>query len=151
MKTFYALFILLLLSAPLSQAQNLDRNFGIGAILGEPTGVSIGYWTSNDRSFSGAAAWSFGGEESMHLHLDYLFHNFGIINVNSGSMPLYFGLGGKVKLQDDANVGLRIPLGVAYHFENEPVELFLEIVPILDLVPDTDFEGNSGIGIRYYF
>ena len=27
----------------------------------------------------------------------------------------------------------------------------LEIVPILDLIPDTEFEANAAIGIRFFF
>mgnify|MGYP000225820817 CR=1 FL=1 len=27
----------------------------------------------------------------------------------------------------------------------------LEVVPILDFIPDTEFEVNAGIGARYYF
>jgi len=31
------------------------------------------------------------------------------------------------------------------------VDIFFEIVPLLDLVPETDFGPNSAIGVRYYF
>jgi len=46
---------------------------------------------------------------------------------------------------------VRIPIGVSYYFANDPLELFFEIVPILDLAPATEFSGNGGFGIRYYF
>jgi len=48
-------------------------------------------------------------------------------------------------------VGLRIPVGLEYIFSGERVDIFLEIVPLLDLVPDTDFSLNGGIGVRYFF
>jgi hypothetical protein len=31
------------------------------------------------------------------------------------------------------------------------VEFFAELVPILDVVPDTDADLNASIGARYYF
>jgi len=30
-------------------------------------------------------------------------------------------------------------------------DVFVEVVPILDIVPDTEFEINAGIGARFYF
>lgn len=150
------LFLLLLLIIPITaaQAQSTDRNFGAGVIIGEPTGLSLGYWTSNNRSFSAAAAWSFRnnqGGESIQVQLDYLFHNFDIVSVNQGSLPLYIGFGGRMRFGDNEKVGIRVPLGAAYHFQDHALEIFLEIVPTFDLVPNTGVSGNSGLGIRYYF
>lgn len=36
-----------------------DHGFGMGIILGEPTGLSAKAWTSNDNAFDFALAWSF--------------------------------------------------------------------------------------------
>ncbi|MEX2351344.1 MAG: DUF3996 domain-containing protein [Balneolaceae bacterium] len=150
------LFILLLIFIPItiSQAQNTDRNFGIGVIIGEPTGISLAHWTSNSSSFSAGAAWSLNNNsraESIQIHLDYLLHNFDIVSVNHGSIPLYIGLGVRMRFGENEKTGIRVPLGAAYHFENDPLEIFLEFVPIVDLNPDTGVSGNSGIGLRYYF
>jgi hypothetical protein len=35
--------------------------------------------------------------------------------------------------------------------DRAPVEIFLEIVPGLDLIPGTDFDLDGAIGARYYF
>jgi len=32
-----------------------------------------------------------------------------------------------------------------------PLDIFFELVPLIGLVPATDFEVNGGIGIRYFF
>ena len=76
-------------------------------------------------------------------------------------MLVYYGAGGRIKLKDDDNskersnsdtrVGIRIPIGVTYIFENKPLDLFIEVVPILDVVPETDLRLNAALGIRYYF
>ncbi len=132
-------------------AQGTGNNTGVGAILGDPTGVSLAHWTSDNRAFSAGAAWYLRGEESLHLHVDYLFYRFDLIQPARGALPLYFGLGGRVRFDHDDNFGVRFPLGMAYHFDDHPLELFLEIAPVLELVPGTKITGNSGIGIRYYF
>jgi hypothetical protein len=128
-----------------------DQDFGLGLILGEPTGISFKKWTGNKIAIDGAVAWSFSGEDSLHLHADYLVHSFNLITVERGRLPLYFGLGARLKLGDPSRFGIRIPVGVSYIFEEASLDIFFELVPILDLAPDTDFKIAGGIGIRYYF
>ncbi|MBP2681688.1 MAG: hypothetical protein H6Q78_1551, partial [Candidatus Krumholzibacteriota bacterium] len=45
----------------------------------------------------------------------------------------------------------RVPVGLTYIFDGAPLDIFFEIVPILDLIPDTEFDANAAIGIRFYF
>ncbi len=151
MKKLVALLLLTGVMAIAAEAQNTERNKGLGAIIGDPTGVSLAYWTSDNQAFSAGAAWHFVHNPSMHLHVDYLFYRFDIIEPNVGALPLYFGVGGRIRFDYEDKFGIRFPLGLAYHFQNDPLEIFLEVVPVLDLVPGTGFSGNSGIGIRYYF
>ena len=115
-------------------AQN--SGLGVGIILGEPTGLSAKMWTGEITAFDAAAAWSFGDEGALHLNADMLFHNYGLINQ---AFPVYYGLGARVKLAEDLRIGLRVPVGIAYQIPNTPLDAFLEIVPVLDLIPDVDF------------
>jgi hypothetical protein len=145
------IFVVLLTFLVCSVAEAQDRGFGLGIILGEPTGISAKLWTGCTTAFDGAVAWSFEKESSMHLHGDLLFHNFNRCKVENGKLLLYCGIGGRLKFEDDSKVGVRVPLGINYLFENSPLDFFLEIVPILDLAPKTDFSLNGAIGIRYFF
>jgi hypothetical protein len=126
-------------------------NFGIGIILGEPTGVSGKLWLTDRSAVDMAAAWSFSDEEAFHLHADYLLHNFDLISVSQGRLPIHFGVGARVKFEDESKLGVRVPVGLTYIFDGAPLDIFFEIVPILDLIPDTDFEANAAIGIRFFF
>lgn len=134
-----------------AQAQHLSGSRGIGVIIGEPTGISLAYHTTDGHSFAAGTAWHFLNRVSFHLHVDYLFYQYEIIRPERGSLPLYFGVGARLRFDNTDKFGIRFPLGIAYHFDNEPVELFFEIVPIMELMPGTKLAGNSGIGIRYYF
>jgi hypothetical protein len=60
-------------------------------------------------------------------------------------------LPGHSKFEDDSKVGVRVPLGMDYLLGTAPLDFFLELVPILDLAPSTDFSLNAAIGIRYFF
>jgi hypothetical protein len=128
-----------------------SRGWGIGVILGEPTGLSLKFWSSRTTAIDAAAAWSFKGEGKFHLHMDYLFHNYRVFKVKRGKLPLYYGIGGRVKFEEETRVGIRIPVGVCYLFRNQPLDIFFEIVPVLDITPETDFDINASVGIRFFF
>lgn len=128
-----------------------DRGFGLGIILGEPTGVSFKNWVARREAFDVAVAWSFEGEGAIHIHADYLFHNFRIFRVEKGNLVLYYGIGARVKTVHKTQVGVRIPLGLSYLFEGDPIEIFFELGPIMNLTPKTLFRMTTGIGVRYYF
>lgn len=133
-----------------------QRGFGLGVIVGEPTGFSMKYWMNDSRALDMAAAWSFGNYQAFQFHADYLFHHSRYLDRNS---PLYYGIGGRLKISDhdrhsidkQERFGLRFPLGFTHLFQEAPLDFFLEIVPILDLAPSTDFSFNAAVGMRFYF
>lgn len=137
-----------------AQAGRTGGNIGLGIIFGEPTGVSFKYWTSQTIAFDAAAAWSFADGSSLQIHGDLLFHSFDLFRVERGRMALFYGFGGRLKTRDTdgkARLSFRVPIGISYEFERAPVELFVEIAPMLDLVPKTAGAIGGGIGFRYYF
>ena len=129
-----------------------DKGFGLGVILGEPTGISGKYWVSPNTAFDGVVAWSFGNQSAFHAHLDYLFHHFNLFKVEQGKLALYYGIGGRVRAEsDDRRVGVRVPVGLAYLVEGAPLDIFVEVAPIFESIPATGISLNGGIGIRYFF
>jgi len=56
----------------------------------------------------------------------------------------------RVEEKDD-KFGIRIPVGIEYLFEKVSLGAFLELVPVLELTSDTDFDLEGGIGIRFFF
>jgi hypothetical protein len=143
----FILFSILLLSVVNAQSKGI----GLGIIVGEPTGISFKYWTGSTTAIDAALAWSFVDGGAFHIHGDYIFHNMRLISVPEGILPFYYGIGARLKTSHDLRFGVRVPLGLAYLFQNTPVDIFLEIVPILDLTPKTDFSINAAIGARYFF
>jgi hypothetical protein len=143
--------ILVFLMASMTFVQAQEKGFGIGIVVGEPTGVSGKLWLGGQNALDMAAAWSFKGDGNLLLQADYVWHTFNLISVSSGKLPLYYGIGGRVILSDDPLLGVRVPVGLDYMFSGAPVDIFLEIVPILDLIPSTDFDIGGGLGVRYRF
>jgi hypothetical protein len=172
------IIILLLFCSTLS-AQKAE--FGVGIILGEPTGISIKQWMNETVDIEGtvqhigslarswwstkslwlprknawdaAIAWSLFNKGHLHLHGDYLWHDYTIFPPELGIMPLYYGIGGRFRFGsgERVRIGIRGVLGINYLFEQLPVDAFLEFVPVFDLLPKTELEISAAIGVRYYF
>ncbi len=155
MRKLILIFALLIVSMPAAHSETAQEGrFGLGVIAGEPTGPCFKLWTSQRTAIDGAVAWSFAKNTGMHLHADYLVHVYDLIDVETGRLPLYYGIGGRIRFGEgdrDDNIGVRIPVGLVYLVENIPLDVFFEIVPILDLAPDTDLDFNAALGVRYFF
>ena len=135
-------------------AKSQKSGFGLGIMFGEPTGISFKGWLSERSAIDGGLGWSYVNEGSVHIHVDYLYHFYNVFE--TPNIPLYLGVGGRIKLKNnehnsDLRLGVRIPFGIAYQFSEVPVDVFLEIAPVLDLNPSTSGSINGAIGVRYYF
>jgi hypothetical protein len=97
--------------------------------------------------------WSFHRETDLYLHSDVLWHNFELFPVAQGQLPLYLGVGGRVKIREHAEdrLGVRVPIGVSYIFEDLPLDIFAEVAPVLDFAPSTRGGFTLGIGARWWF
>jgi len=134
---------------------------GAGIILGDPSGISLGYKLDADSSLQAALAWDLISPGGFTLTGDYIFHFDRIFKVKSTFIPLYTGIGAKLTIlagtgrfdSSASTIGLaaRIPLGIRWEFPDLPLEAFLELVPGLRLFPDTTFDAGMGLGIRWYF
>lgn len=144
------ILVFISISSPETMAQSKGEK-GIGLMIGDPTGISFKNWTSSKTAFDLGAAWSLENNGGISIHGDYLWHNW--FDVDKGNFAFYYGIGARARFVEDqdSNIGVRIPLGVNYLFTDAPLDLFIEIAPIVDLIPDTDANGDGAIGIRYYF
>ena len=160
MKRLIIIFILVCFLSAASFAQS--RDLGVGIIIGEPTGISLKHWVDNEVAIDGALAWSLDEDDTFHIHADYLLHRYDFFNQRGidGKVPVYYGAGGRLKLRDDDKrgdddddvfIGIRFPLGVSYMIPDTYFDVFLEIVPVFDIYPDTDIDLEAAFGGRYYF
>ena|ERR1035438_885323 len=136
---------------------NDGGNFGLGLEVGNPGnwGITGKIWVDRVNAFQPALKFDTGG--TAILQLDYLWHNFDIIQMRDadGEMPLYIGLGGNLVLQDTVEIAGRIPLGISYIFDKRhvPVDIYLQAVPTL-WFPNggtTTFDLYGELGAHYYF
>ena len=141
-------------SHPTDLTEDHAGKLGLGIILGEPTGLSAKYWLNETLALDGAAGWSTHDDSDFYAHSDLLVHSFDLIPVPKGRLPVYIGGGAFVRVRDaqhDNQVGVRVPVGISYMFENAPVDIFAEVAPGMDVSPSTRVDFTGGIGIRYWF
>ena len=164
MKHFYFAVIALYIffAAQVSTAQ--ERKFGLGIILGEPTGISAKLWTSDQNAFDFGLGWSIGGDRigkydgdynggsRVHFHMDYLWHSFDAIHATE-RFPLYYGIGGRINTGAGYNssAAVRGVFGIAWLPRETPIDIFLELVPSLQITSSTGFAIDAGLGARYFF
>ena len=140
-----------------------DRGFGLGIILGEPTGLSAKLWTSQENAFDFGLGFSVGGDRisykgdynggsRVHFHMDYLWHSFHAVN-STERFPLYYGIGGQFNSGAgyDASIGIRGVIGFAWLPRSTPIDIFVELVPVLQLTSSVGLGIDAGVGIRYFF
>ncbi len=136
---------------------NYGGNFGLGLEVGDPGdwGITGKIWMDRVNAFQPAVKFDSAGD--VLLQLDYLWHNFDIIQMRDteGEMPLYIGVGGDLLLQDTVQIAARVPLGISYIFDkrNVPIDIYLQAVPTLWFFSDglTSFDVYGELGAHYYF
>jgi len=146
-----AVCAMLLLSANVSAEEM--KTFGIGVILGKPTGITAKYKIDHRLAVDAGVGWKTSGDDEFYTYADVLYHLHDVIVVKKGKLPLYLGAGLRYvnRDKDDDKFGIRIPIGAEYLFDGLPLGAFAEIAPVLNLSPDTDVDLEGGIGIRFYF
>ena len=147
------LLLILAICVGISYGALNDRTVGFGVMIGEPTGLNLKLWQNSRNAIDFGLAWSFSDNGSFHLHGDYLYHQYNVFPVRSGVLPFYFGVGGRLRTEEkhDTKLGVRIPLGLAYYFRDIPLDIFFEIAPIVNIIPDTELNGNVVFGVRFLF
>ena len=152
-----------------------NKTFGLGIMLGAPTGLSGKYFVgpSTAIDFGVGAIGGYGDRDGLHLHADFLWHPLSLVSAEPFELPLYFGIGGRVwnyefrhgdHYHDGGAFGVRAPLGIAFDFNNVPLDIFVELALVLDFLYDDDYgdefdddydgidvDINGAFGIRYYF
>lgn len=123
---------------------------GVGVMVGEPTGLAFQFGGRGDNAVNAAVGWSISEEEWFYVHADYIFLSLVRSREFDETIPFYYGIGARaVLLEDDSRMGVRAPLGLQYETGDLPVTFFIEVAPLFDLAPETEFGVAGGIGVRF--
>lgn len=144
-------------------AQNSGPSIGI--ILGTPTGFTGKYIFARSSAIACNVGWSLINNQAFYASTDYQFlfpqtlkwtDEFGGTSHEVKGLCPYFGIGGRFYLAENQSthntdfvVGVRLGGGVEYAISR--FALFLEIYPVVNIIPSTEFSLEGGFGFRFYF
>lgn len=135
---------------------------GLGLVVGEPSGLAFAFRTGEETNIQGGLGWSFASGR-LHLTGDYtrnlLIHR--PEDTPEVRFPVYAGVGGRVRMgfDDDlgrgryehgTSLGVRAPVGIALLPTNQRIDVFVELAPVLIVVPATDTTLDGAVGARIY-
>jgi len=170
MRLAAALCVLVAIAGPASAENELGTTdgpraadkgtFGIGLILGEPTGISAKLYLQDDQALQAGLGFAFIGD-GLHAHVDYVFHPVILQERDSFVLPVYVGPGVRMinyeKGRDNHvfTLGLRAVAGLLFDFKTVPLDAFVEVAGVVEF-GFSDDEGfglalNAAAGARYYF
>ena len=138
-----------------------------------PTGLNGKYFLSDSGAIDFGVGWIYRHYyygDGMHIYGDYLWHPATLASTQSFELPFYIGAGLRFWDFDycDRNVcgfggsaiGIRVPVGISFDFNNAPLDIFIQLIPVLDFVNgdyymrygDREHFGiDLSAGIRYWF
>ncbi len=152
MKKLVLFLLVPLLFISLGKSYAQENKFGLGVMVGAPTGISAKYWVSEDNAFDFGLAYSFvETHNALSIHADYLYHENRWFP-KFDRLDFYYGYGVRIRANSDqTSLGLRGVAGLDLMLKQAPVDIFLEIAPVFKLVPSTALNLDCSLGARYYF
>lgn len=150
-----------------------NKTFGLGLELGEPTGLNGKVFVSPKVAIDFGLGYiyrTYYYGDGLHLYGDVLFHPVLLSSGPTVEIPFYVGVGlrywqfdyydrNNVRYGGDA-IGIRVPLGISFDFNNAPLDIFVQVVPTLDFLSGdyyryynhrNHFGIDPSVGIRFWF
>jgi hypothetical protein len=162
MRSYCALAVVVIVTVMAESSTCAQGRFGIGFVVGEPTGVSWKYRMDNGRAVDGALGFS--PFDRYRVHVDYLWHS---LPFNERNLQLHYGIGGAIGFgrteyvvisgrraylfrNQDVGLGVRGVVGLTYNIPRSPLDVFVELAPMMILAPGTGLGFDGGLGVRIY-
>ncbi|HTL34921.1 MAG TPA: hypothetical protein VL326_17450 [Kofleriaceae bacterium] len=152
-----------------------NKTFGLGLELGEPAGLN-GKWFFGPRTALDFGVgyiyrhYYYDRGEGLHLYGDVLFHPVLLTSSPALEIPLYVGPGlrfwdfrycvGNVCDFHGSAVGIRVPVGISFDFNNVPLDIFIQLVPTIDFLSGDYYDRfhdrnhfgiDFSVGLRFWF
>lgn len=170
MRVFAVLFGLLWANLAMGAPEKMDnaigsqRKCGVGAVLGQPTGISGKcYFVGREFGWDAMVAWEFLNSRNgaMYIHTTAQWHPTEWEVEDLAHLSWYVGVGPYVALwfievpswvnDSGVSVGVRAPIGLSFDFVDIPLQVFTEVSVNVGVFPSTRVGAGGGMGVRYYF
>jgi len=174
-----ALASVLAVSTATAEPLHSRSRFGLGLELGAPSGLEGKYFLGGMVAIQGGLGvmrdnWYYRYHDGLHLHAEVVWHPVVLHRSSTVTIPLHVGVGARildldgtcwdgrnwVPCSNDTFVGVRAPFGVSFLFGRVPMDVFVELALVIDVLHldngpymnTYDRAGLDGtVGGRFYF
>jgi hypothetical protein len=152
-----------------------NGKFGLGIELGGPSGLNGKYFLSGNTALNFGVGYDderyygyYYRRRGLHLYLDHLWHPVQLTETEPFKLPFYIGVGARLwSFDSDRNgdfggtaIGVRVPLGLSFDFNNIPLDIFVQLTFVVDFLVGDYYDRygdratihlEGSIGARYWF
>lgn len=162
----------------LAERYNAKARFGLGLEVGAPSGLNMKYFLGGMLAIqAGVGVVESWGYDGTHVHAEAVWHPAVLARTPAVEIPVHIGVGARYLdhddymdrcwngrfyepcYGDDGHLGVRAPVGISFLFRRVPMDIFLELALVFDLV---HFQGryeyehdhaalHGALGARFYF
>src|SRR5688500_13314297 len=142
------------LAAPaVADRLNSESRFGIGLELGAPTGLNGKYFLGGSVAIQGGIGvmrdnWYYRYHDGLHIQGEVVWHPVVLHKGRDVTIPLHLGVGARMldlegwcwdgrdhyRCDNDTHIGLRAPFGVSFLLNKVPMDIFVELALVVDLL-----------------
>ncbi|MCS7228141.1 MAG: hypothetical protein NZ839_04165, partial [Endomicrobia bacterium] len=118
-------------------ATTLYGEISFGVSLGEPTGISLKLQKEKYMAYDIGCGFNT-SQKYLFLSLDILKYDYQRITSKelTGKMPICYGFGVNIEqFRDNTSLGIRILGGIEYIFADIPLNIFVKIAPVVNIIP----------------
>jgi hypothetical protein len=145
------------------------KTWGLGAVIGAPTGFSANYFLSESRTVHTTLAYDLSGDDNLQLASHYQWRKNNI-NLETLRFGWFYGVGARFALRDndhhdhkhhnyydhddhdgDIELGPSGTIGLFHEFTSAPLEIFLKGNLTVNIIEDTDVDIDGMLGLHYNF
>lgn len=142
------------------------KTWGLGAVIGAPTGLSANYFLKQDRTIHTTLAYDFSGDDDLQLASHYTWRR-NTLSIEKVRFGWFYGVGARLALHDHdhdhhhhnhdhdedehINFGPSGTLGLYHEFKEVPLEVFLKGNLTANIIEDTGVDGDLMLGLHYNF
>jgi len=151
--------IIALLSLSIIAVKAQDYNLALGLRGGVAQGITLKAAVGGNTAFDLILGTHFAGLNFTAL---YEIHSMDVFGVDN--LALFYGLGGHVGLYNSSHypaywdnyssspaIGVDFVVGAEYTFDEIPINISLDIVPSINIIPYVGYWQRGALSVRYVF
>jgi hypothetical protein len=140
------------------------KTWGLGAVIGAPTGLSANYFLSESRTVHTTLAYDLSGDDAFQIASHYQWR-MNDLNLEKLKLGWFYGVGARLAFKDHdehnhhnhdrdddkTDFGPSGTIGIFHEFTDVPLEVFLKGNLTVNIISDTDVDADGMLGLHYNF